>query len=82
MAHGTGCTVTIPTNASVAFDVGTVINIIGIGAGTYTIEGDTGVTLNGVSGGSGDLQNQYQGVALTKTATNTWIASGDIGAVS
>lgn len=82
MDNGSANTVTIPPNASVAFDLGTVINIVQIGAGVTTIAGDTGVTLNGVSAGSGDIQNQYQGVSLIKVATNTWVASGDIGTVS
>lgn len=82
MNRGTAQTLTIPTNASVAFDVGTVINVIQKGAGTVTISGDTGVTVNGVSGGSGDIQTQYQGVSLFKDATDEWIVSGDIGTVS
>ena len=75
-------TLTIPTNASVAFPVGTVISVIQIGAGVLSIAGDTGVTLNGVSAGSGDINTQYMGVTLTKLATDTWIASGDIGTVA
>lgn len=75
-------TLTIPTNASVAFPVGTVINVLMLGAGTTTIAGDTGVTVNGVSAGSGDIQTQYQGVSLLKIATDTWIVAGDIGTVA
>ena len=71
-------TVTIPLNASVAFAVGTKINIIQEGVGVTTVEGDTGVTLNGTSGGSIVVNNQYQGVTITKRATDTWIASGDL----
>lgn len=82
MDNGSANTLTIPTNAAVPFETGTVINVVQKGAGTTTIAGDTGVTVNGVSAGSGDIQNQYQGVSLLKVATNTWIASGDIGTVS
>lgn len=70
--------VTIPTNASVAFPVGTKINLMMEGAGVPTVTGDTGVTVNGVSGGSFVINNQYQGATITKRATNTWIGSGDI----
>ena len=73
---------TIPTNASVAFAVGTKINVMMEGAGVTSITGDTGVTVNGVSAGSGDINNQYQGVTLAKRATNTWLVIGDIGTVS
>ena len=82
MDNGSANTLTIPANASVAFDVGTVINVIQIGAGVTTIEGDTGVTVNGVSAGSGDINTRYQGVSLLKVATDTWIASGDIATVA
>lgn len=82
MDNASANTFTIPTNASVAFAVGATMNVVQIGAGVTTIEGDTGVTVNGVSAGSGDLTDQYQGVTLLKIATDTWIASGAIGAVS
>lgn len=82
MSNSSANTVTIPANASVAFPTNTIINILQIGTGVTSVEGDTGVTLNGVSAGSGDFSNQFQGVSLLKTATNTWIASGSIGTVS
>jgi len=75
-------TLTIPTNASVAFPTGTIINITQYGAGATTIEGDTGVTLNGVSAGSGAMDAQYAGVALYKRGTDEWIAQGGIGTVA
>jgi hypothetical protein len=78
MSNASANTVTIPTNASVAFPVGATITINQLGAGTTTIEGDTGVTVNGTSGGSVDINNQYSGCVIRKTATNTWIAQGDI----
>jgi hypothetical protein len=82
MTNASANTLTIPTNASVAYATGTVINVIMGGAGTTSITGDTGVTVNGISAGSGDISAQYQGVALIKTATDTWIASGAIGTVA
>jgi len=82
MNNASSNTATIPLNASVAFPVGTKINLMMEGAGVTTIEGDTGVTLNGVSAGSGDINNQFQGVTITKRATDTWIATGDLGTVS
>jgi hypothetical protein len=82
MTNASANTLTIPTNASVAYATGTVLNVIMGGAGTTSITGDTGVTVNGISAGSGDISAQYQGVALIKTATDTWIASGAIGTVA
>jgi hypothetical protein len=82
MSNGSANVLTIPANAAVAFPVGTIINVLQIGAGVTTIEGDTGVAVNGVSAGEGEINNRYQGVALTKIATDTWIASGDISEVA
>ena len=82
MNNGSANTLTIPANSSVAFPVGTIINVEQIGAGTTTIEGGTGVTVNGVSTGSGDIGNQWGGVSLRKRATNAWTVVGNIGDVA
>jgi len=86
MSSGSANTVTIPTNASVAFAIGTILTIVSTGAGVTTIAGDTGVTLSGaggsVSAGSCDIQTQYGAATLIKTATDGWIVSGDIDAVA
>jgi len=82
MSSGSANTLTIPANASVAFPIGTMIRVIQIGAGTTSITGDTGVTLNGVSAGSGDVSAQWDEVRLYKVATDEWYATGDIGAVA
>ena len=68
-------TITIPTNASVAFPVGTVVNVLASGAGAVTVEGAFGVTING-AWGAVEIAAQWQGVALVQVAANTWIASG------
>jgi hypothetical protein len=82
MTNASANTLSVPTNASVAFTVGEIVNIVQGGAGVTTITGDTGVTINGVSAGSVSINTQYQGASLLKTATNTWIVSGDVGAAS
>ena len=78
MSNASANTVTIPTNASVSFDTGSVVTVIQIGAGDTTVEGATGVTVNGTSGGSVTISDQYQGVSLLKIASDTWVASGAI----
>jgi hypothetical protein len=77
-------TITIPTNASVAFPVGTVINLTLLNTNnTATIAADTGVTLNGVSTGSGDFTAEaYAGVSLYKRGTDAWVVQGAIGTVA
>ena len=75
-------TITIPTNASVAFTVGTEIDFIQKGAGELTISGDTGVTLNGVSAGSTAVTAQWGGATIKKIDTDEWIIVGKINDVS
>jgi len=82
MNNASANTFTVPANASAAYPTGTVIVIQQIGAGTTTVTGDTGVTVNGVSAGSGDLSAQWSAVSLLKTASDTWLAMGDIGTVA
>lgn len=75
-------TLTIPTNATAAFPNGTEIRVIQIGAGATTISAAVGVTLNGVSGGSGTITGQWDEVRLYSAATDVWYAVGAIGAVA
>jgi hypothetical protein len=53
-----------------------------LGAGQTTVTGATGVTVNGVSAGSGAVNAQYSGCSLIKIATDTWLAVGAIGTVA
>lgn len=75
-------TVTIPTNAAVAFPVGTIIGVTQLGAGATTVTGDTGVTVNGVSAGGAAIDAQYKGVSIYKRATDTWVMQGAHGTVA
>lgn len=81
MTNASANTLTIPTNASVAFAVDTVILVKMGGAGTTTISAATGVTLNGTSAGSADISGQYKWVGLRKSATDAWELFGAHGAV-
>jgi len=83
MANAAANTFTIPANASVAYATGTTLTIIQYGAGTTSVAGDTGVTVNGVSAGSADLDAQYTGVATAlKVDTDAWILFGAHGGVA
>lgn len=83
MSNASANTLTIPPVSSVDFPPGTMINVIMLGAGVTSIGGGTGVTLNGISTGTGAMTTQYQAVSLLHTDTDdTWIASGDIGTVA
>lgn len=78
MSNGSANTLTIPANATIALPVRSVINVVQIGAGVTTIEGASGVTVNGVSAGSAEIGDRYQGATLLKVDTNTWIVSGNV----
>ena len=82
MTNASARVYTIPANASVAFTVGTEINVVRMGSGSLTITADTGVTLNGASAGSCTIDAQYKGASLRKTATNTWGIVGSHSVVS
>ena len=73
-------TLTVPTNATAAFPVGTVIALQQLGAGAVDVMGDTGVTINGTAPGSEALTDaQYlTTAALTKHATDTWTLTGAV----
>jgi hypothetical protein len=68
-------TVTVPTNASVAFATGAIVNLQQIGAGQVTVAGASGVTLNGTGT---KTRAQWSAASLVKTDTNTWTLIGDI----
>ncbi len=68
MTKGTAVTLTVPTNASVAFPVGTQIKVENLGAGLLTIAGAAPPTINGKL-----TVRQYDSIVLEKTATNTWL---------
>jgi hypothetical protein len=70
----------IPTNANVAFPVGTVINVVQIGAGKTTIEAVTSgtTTISSTAGVDPDLRAQFSAASCVKVATDTWYIFGDI----
>ena len=72
----------IPTNASVAFPIGSVINVIQIGAGKTTIEavtpGTTTISSTGATATAPELRAQFSAASCIKVATDTWYVIGDI----
>ena len=82
MTNSGANTVTIPPNSSVAFTVGDRIDIIMAGAGTTSVTGGSGVSVNGVTTGTGAIAAQYSAVSCIKTDTNAWLLVGNHGGVS
>jgi hypothetical protein len=73
----------IPTNASMSlFLVGSVINVIQIGAGKTTIEavtpGTTTISSTGATATAPELRAQFSAASCIKVATDTWYVVGDI----
>lgn len=71
-------TITVPTNASQAFPVGSLVEVIQYGAGQVTVAAAGGVTIRQVDSLS-KSRVQYSSLSLQKIATDEWILSGDLG---
>ncbi len=71
-------TVTVPTNATAAFPVGSSITILKTGPGpeTVTVIGDTGVTVYATP--SASLRAQWSSANLIKRSINSWVLVGDL----
>jgi hypothetical protein len=81
MNKATAVAFKIPTNASVAFPVGTAITILNKGAGTCTISAVTSGTTTVLSAGAtaaAPTLAQYKTAVCIKTATDTWYVAGAI----
>ena len=81
MNKATAVNFTIPTNASVAYPVGTVLTVLNKGAGAVTIKAVTSGTTTVLSAGAVAAQPtlaQYKTAACIKTATDTWYVVGGI----
>lgn len=77
--NGSAITLTVPPNSSVAFPVGTVVEVAQLGAGAVTITAGAGVTINS-RGGVFKTNGQYSMAYLRKRGTDTWLLTGDITA--
>jgi len=81
MNKATAVAFKIPTDATFAFPVGTVITVLSIGVGAVTISavtpGTTTVLSAGATAASPTLA-QYKSAACIKTAANAWYVVGSI----
>jgi hypothetical protein len=78
----TAGTINIPTNASVAFPIGTQITIIQTGSGQLTIQaassGTTTVASTGATSTAPKLRAINASATCIKTNTDTWYVVGDL----
>jgi hypothetical protein len=82
MNKATAVAFKIPTNASVAYPIGTAITVLNKGAGLVTISAVTSGTTTVLSAGAvaaSPTLAQYKTAVCIKTATDTWYVVGSIG---
>jgi hypothetical protein len=72
----TAFTVTVPTDATVAFEVGDQVNLLQIGAGQVTVAGAAGVNVRS-QGSKLKLNGQYSAATLVKIAVDEWVLIGN-----
>ena len=82
-AVGTGAQyISIPTNATAAFPIGSVVHVAGLGSGAYTIQavtpGVTSIQSTGATSTAPKIRTQYAAAEAVKIATDTWLIVGDI----
>jgi hypothetical protein len=81
MNKATAIAFQIPTDANVAFPVGTAITVLNIGVGLCTISAVTPGTTTVLSAGAvaaSPTLAQYKTAVCIKTATDTWYVVGGI----
>jgi hypothetical protein len=82
MDNASANTFSIPTNASVAFPIGTQINVLQIGAGQTTIQavtsGTTTIQSTGATAAAPKLRARYSMATCIKAGTDLWYVAGDI----
>jgi hypothetical protein len=78
MASASAMTLTIPTDSTFNFPIGTSIDVLQTSTGQVTIAGAGGVTVNATPGLK--LRTQWSSATLFKRAANTWVVFGDLSA--
>jgi hypothetical protein len=81
MNKATAIAFKLPTNATTAFPIGTVLTVLSIGVGLTTISAVTPGTTTVLSAGAvaaSPTLAQYKSAACIKTGTDTWYVVGAI----
>ena len=77
LSNAASITLTVPTNASVAFPIGTQILLYQAGAGQVTISSSATIRSQG---SKLKLNGQYALGGIVKVATDEWVAFGNLSA--
>ena len=81
MNKATAIAFKLPTNATTAFPIGTVLTVLSIGVGVTTISAVTPGTTTVLSAGAvaaSPTLSQYKSAACIKTGTDAWYVVGAI----
>ena len=76
LSNASAITLTVPPSSSVAYAIGTSIDLVQTGAGQVTVAGGSGVTVN--ASPSLKLRTQNSAATLIKVAADTWQLVGDL----
>ena len=76
VSNGSAVACTVPPNSSVAFAVGTSIQVMQYSTGQVTITAGSGVTLRATPGLK--LRTMYSSCTCTKIGTDEWLVTGDL----
>ena len=68
-------TLTVPTNAAVAFEIGDRVDVLLVSNGSIAIAGASGVTV-AAEGGLTTISSQWTRVTLIKRTTDDWVITG------
>jgi plasmid maintenance system antidote protein VapI len=74
----TPVTITIPSNATLAWPIGASVDFLQVGTGQVTISPAAGVTLNYTPGNK--LRTQWSSCTIMKRGTDSWVLYGDLTA--
>lgn len=78
LSNASSISLTVPTNSSVAFEIGDQVNLLQLGAGQVTVSG-SGVTFRS-EGSKLKLKGQYAMATLVKIGTDEWVLVGNTAA--
>lgn len=76
-SNASAITTTIPPNSSVAFPIGTQVNLMQLGAGQITVAAGAGVTLRS-AGSLVKTSAQYAVATALKIASDEWVLIGNL----
>jgi hypothetical protein len=80
LANASAITLTVPEAASVAFPVGTRIDLIQLGAGQVTVAGSGAATVSKTALDTLKLRAEFSAATLIHYATDDWLLVGDLEA--